>query len=72
MKVAINGAGIAGPTLAYWLDRQGHEVTIIERAEHFRDGGYLVDFWGPGFETAERMGLRPRLEEVGFKAQAVV
>lgn len=32
MKVLISGAGIAGPCLAYWLARRGHEPTIIERA----------------------------------------
>ena len=25
MKVLISGAGIAGPTLAYWLQKSGHE-----------------------------------------------
>jgi glycine/D-amino acid oxidase-like deaminating enzyme len=26
MRIIINGAGIAGPTLAYWLRKAGHEV----------------------------------------------
>ena len=26
MKIIINGVGIAGPTLAYWLRKAGHEV----------------------------------------------
>jgi hypothetical protein len=25
MRIIINGAGIAGPTLAYWLRKAGHE-----------------------------------------------
>ena len=29
-KVLISGAGIAGPTLAYWLLRSGLEPTLIE------------------------------------------
>jgi 2-polyprenyl-6-methoxyphenol hydroxylase-like FAD-dependent oxidoreductase len=48
MKVLIVGAGIAGPTLAYWLLRTGHEPTLVERAPELPSGGYLVDFWGPG------------------------
>jgi 2-polyprenyl-6-methoxyphenol hydroxylase-like FAD-dependent oxidoreductase len=56
MKVLIVGAGIAGPTLAYWLLRAGHEATLVERAPELRHGGYLVDFWGAGFDVAERMG----------------
>ena len=30
MKIAINGAGIAGPALAYWLLRHGHEPVLIK------------------------------------------
>ena len=57
MRVAIVGAGIAGPTLAWWLERGGHEPTLIEQAPGFRTGGYVVDFWGVGYTVAERMGL---------------
>ena len=60
MKIAINGAGVAGPTLAYWLLRSGHEPTLIEKAPHFRTGGYVIDFWGLGYTIAERMEILPR------------
>ena len=30
MRIIINGAGIAGPTLAYWLREGGHEVLLVE------------------------------------------
>lgn len=36
MKIAINGVGIAGPTLAYWLRRFGHEPVLFERAPSAR------------------------------------
>ncbi|GAA2076995.1 FAD-binding domain [Pseudolysinimonas kribbensis] len=66
MKVLIVGAGIAGPTLAYWLARDGHDVTLLERAPEPRRGGYVVDFWGTGYTVAERMGLVPRLLAEGY------
>jgi 2-polyprenyl-6-methoxyphenol hydroxylase-like FAD-dependent oxidoreductase len=66
MRVAINGAGIAGPSLAYWLDRSGHEVVLIERAPQFRTGGYAVDFWGVGYTVAERMGILPEVRDHGY------
>jgi 2-polyprenyl-6-methoxyphenol hydroxylase-like FAD-dependent oxidoreductase len=69
MNVLIVGAGIAGPTLAYWLLRAGHVPTIVERAPEPRRGGYLVDFWGAGFDVAERMGLLPALTRVGYRAR---
>ncbi len=67
MRVLIVGAGIAGTTLAYWLRRSGHEPTLIERAPRLREGGYVVDFWGSGFEVADRMGIVPRLREQGYR-----
>jgi len=63
MRVAINGTGVAGPTLAYWLRHFGHEPVLFEKAPSPRTGGYLIDFWGLGYEIAERMGLIPVLRE---------
>jgi 2-polyprenyl-6-methoxyphenol hydroxylase-like FAD-dependent oxidoreductase len=56
------GAGIAGPKLAYWMLRAGHQPTLVEWAPELRRGGYLVDFWGAGFHVAERMGI---VDELG-------
>ena len=44
-KVLISGAGIAGLTLAYWLNKDGHSVTIVEKSAESRQGGYKVDPW---------------------------
>jgi 2-polyprenyl-6-methoxyphenol hydroxylase-like FAD-dependent oxidoreductase len=71
MRVIINGAGIAGPTLAYWLRRGGHEVVLIEAAPQLRTGGYVIDFWGVGYEIAEKMGLIPRIREMGYQGAGV-
>jgi 2-polyprenyl-6-methoxyphenol hydroxylase-like FAD-dependent oxidoreductase len=71
MRIAISGAGIAGPTLAYWLQRAGHQPTLIEQAPALRRGGYVIDFWGAGFTVAERMGLLPRLREIGYRVREV-
>jgi 2-polyprenyl-6-methoxyphenol hydroxylase-like FAD-dependent oxidoreductase len=71
MKVAIVGAGIAGPTLAYWLCRYGHEPTLIEKAPRLRTGGYVVDFWGGGYAVAERMGLTADLHAAGYSVREV-
>ena len=71
MRILISGAGIAGPTLAYWLLDHGHEPVIVEHAPAFRDGGYMIDFWGPGYTVAERMRVLPRLEEIGYKIEEI-
>ncbi|SCL36059.1 2-polyprenyl-6-methoxyphenol hydroxylase [Micromonospora rhizosphaerae] len=59
--VLISGAGVAGPTLAYWLARNGFAPTIVERAAGQRSSGNPVDVRGPAFPIAEKMGLLPRL-----------
>ena len=66
MRVLVVGAGIAGPTLAYWLRHLGHEPTLVERAPKPRCGGYVVDFWGAGFDVAERMGIVAELRRLGY------
>jgi 2-polyprenyl-6-methoxyphenol hydroxylase-like FAD-dependent oxidoreductase len=71
MRILVSGAGIAGPTLAWWLHRYGHQVTIIEKAPALRTGGYVIDFWGAGFDVAERMGLMPLIMERGYLIQQV-
>ncbi len=69
MRVLISGAGIAGPTLAYWLTHYGIESTLVERAPGLRAGGYVIDFWGAGFELAERMALLPEITRQGYKVR---
>ena len=64
--VLISGVGIGGPTLAFWLQAAGFEPTLIEYAPALRTGGYVVDFWGLGYDIAERMGLASEIEHVGY------
>jgi 2-polyprenyl-6-methoxyphenol hydroxylase-like FAD-dependent oxidoreductase len=60
--VLISGASIAGPALAYWLERHGCTVTVVEKAPALRPGGQAVDFKGPAHMTVlARMGI---LDEV--------
>jgi 2-polyprenyl-6-methoxyphenol hydroxylase-like FAD-dependent oxidoreductase len=72
MRILISGAGIAGPTLAYWLAHYGLTPTLVEKAPCLRSGGYIVDFWGAGFEIAERMGLIPEINRKGYLVREVV
>ncbi|HET6733201.1 FAD-dependent monooxygenase [Mycobacterium sp.] len=58
----ISGAGIAGPTLAFWLTKNGYRVTIVELAEGIRPGGQTVDLRGAGADVVERMGLMEQMK----------
>jgi 2-polyprenyl-6-methoxyphenol hydroxylase-like FAD-dependent oxidoreductase len=70
-KALIVGTGIAGTTLAYWLSRYGFEPTLVERAERLRTGGYAIDFWGRGYDVAEKMGLLPALKQAALPVDGV-
>lgn len=71
MKVLVSGAGVAGTCLAYWLARHGFTPTLVERAPQLRRGGYVIDFWGAGYDVAERMDLVDRLVARGYRVREV-
>jgi 2-polyprenyl-6-methoxyphenol hydroxylase-like FAD-dependent oxidoreductase len=60
--VLISGAGIAGPALAFWLNKSGYRVTIVELADGIRPGGQTVDLRGAGGDVVGRMGLLPEMQ----------
>ncbi|MDN0193969.1 FAD-dependent monooxygenase [Streptomyces sp. S.PNR 29] len=62
-KVLISGAGVAGSALAFWLNRYGFAVTVVEKAGTLRDGGYPIDVRGTALEVVRRMGILPRLRD---------
>ena len=65
--VLISGIGIGGPTLAFWLKAAGFTPTLVERSPGLRTGGYVIDFWGLGYDIAERMGLLPEIDRSGYR-----
>jgi 2-polyprenyl-6-methoxyphenol hydroxylase-like FAD-dependent oxidoreductase len=71
VDILISGAGVAGPTAAYWLSCYGENVTMVERAPALRTGGYIIDFWGAGYDVAERMGLMPQMSTKGYHVREV-
>ncbi|MFB6721647.1 FAD-dependent oxidoreductase [Kribbella sp. NPDC056345] len=68
-SVLISGASIAGPTLAYWLDRYGFDVTVVERSDALRGGGYGIDIRGTARDVVDRMGLLPVLRKAHLDTQ---
>jgi len=60
--VLVSGASISGPALAFWLNRYGFAVTVVEKAEALRGGGYPIDIRGTALEVVRRMGLLPQLQ----------
>ncbi|MCD0443801.1 FAD-dependent monooxygenase [Glycomyces sp. A-F 0318] len=61
METVICGAGIAGLALANRLHHHGWNVHLIDHAPGPRTQGYMIDFFGPGYEALTAMGLRSAL-----------
>jgi 2-polyprenyl-6-methoxyphenol hydroxylase-like FAD-dependent oxidoreductase len=61
MNILISGASVAGPALAYWLNRHGMRTTIVERAAEVRPGGLAVDFRGTAMRVLDEMGILDEL-----------
>lgn len=71
-SVLISGAGIAGLTAAYWLNKYGYKVTVVEIAGKTREGGSPVDIKGKAIEVAERMNLIEKLRKVKINTKSIV
>jgi 2-polyprenyl-6-methoxyphenol hydroxylase-like FAD-dependent oxidoreductase len=61
-NILISGAGISGLTLAYWLQKRGFSPTIVEKRPDLHDRGYMIDFYGSGYDVAEKMNLIEQLQ----------
>jgi 2-polyprenyl-6-methoxyphenol hydroxylase-like FAD-dependent oxidoreductase len=71
VRAAIVGAGTAGLVAARQLGFAGWRVDVFERSAGPNPSGYMMDFFGPGFDVAERIGILPRLKEVSYRVDSV-
>jgi len=56
-KVLVSGASFAGLTTAYWMNKLGYKVTIVEIGKHLKMGGTPVDIKDGTVDIVKRMGL---------------
>lgn len=56
-KILVLGAGISGLTTAYWLNKEGYDVTVLEKKDEA--GGSMESFWESGylFDRGPNSGL---------------
>ena len=57
MRVLISGAGIAGPTLAWFLAKSGASVTVVEKSPSLLSHGQNVDISDSAITVIKKMGL---------------
>jgi 2-polyprenyl-6-methoxyphenol hydroxylase-like FAD-dependent oxidoreductase len=56
-KVLISGASFAGLTAAFWMNKMGYEVTVVEISSYLKMGGTPVDIKDQTVDIVKRMGL---------------
>lgn len=65
-QVLISGASVAGLTLAYWLNKYGYKVTVVEISKGLRRGGSPIDVRGEALNVAKQMGIFEKVKAKEF------
>lgn len=76
-RIAVIGGGISGLTSAYWLKKNGLDVTLFEQSSHLggsilteKIDGFLIDY-GPNSTLETSDILRELIDELGLTDQKV-
>ncbi len=64
LKILVVGAGIAGPTICYWLKRFGFSPFLIEKNNTMRKNGLGLDIRGSAIAVIKRMGIYKSIAEM--------
>lgn len=56
-KILISGASFAGLTTAWWMNKMGYDVTVVEISSHLKMGGSPVNIKEISIDIVQRMGL---------------
>lgn len=71
MKITVAGAGIGGLAAAIALSKDGHDVTVAERAPEIAEVGAGIQISPNGMTVMRSLGLEAALAEVSLRAEAV-
>lgn len=70
-SVLISGASIAGLTMAYWMEKYGYRVTVVEMNKALRMGGSPIDVRGEALDIAKRMGVLEKIKAAKLPTMGV-
>ena len=71
LNVLVSGASFAGLATAFWMNRLGYRVTVVEVGKGLKTGGSPVDIKEGTVDIMKRMGLLERIQASSLKAKAV-
>ena len=71
LTVLIAGASFSGLAAAFWMNRLGYRVTVVEIGKGLKMGGSPVDIKEGTVDIMKRMGLLERIQASSLKAKAI-
>ena len=71
LNVLVSGASFAGLSTAFWMNRLGYRVTVVEIGKDLKTGGSPVDIKEGTVDIVKRMGLLERIQASSLKAKAI-
>jgi len=60
-KILIIGGGIAGVSIANFLDKEKFAITLIEQAKEWKPVGYVIGLWYNGIKILQKHGFYDEL-----------
>jgi 2-polyprenyl-6-methoxyphenol hydroxylase-like FAD-dependent oxidoreductase len=71
LNVLVSGASFAGLATAFWMNRLGYTVTVVEIGKGLKMGGSPVDIKEGTVDIVKRMGLLERIQASSLKAKGI-
>jgi 2-polyprenyl-6-methoxyphenol hydroxylase-like FAD-dependent oxidoreductase len=62
-NILISGASFAGLCTAYWMNKLGYKVTVVEIAPELKRGGTPVNIMENTIDVVKRMGLLEQIKD---------
>jgi 2-polyprenyl-6-methoxyphenol hydroxylase-like FAD-dependent oxidoreductase len=69
-KVLVSGASFAGLATAYWMNRLGYDVTVVEISKELKKGGTPVNIGDDAAGIVKRMGLFAQIQANRLKMKS--
>jgi 2-polyprenyl-6-methoxyphenol hydroxylase-like FAD-dependent oxidoreductase len=67
--VLVSGASFAGLSTAYWMNKSGYKVTVVEIAKGLKKGGSPVNIEDNTVDIVRRMGLLDQIKSHSIKME---
>jgi 2-polyprenyl-6-methoxyphenol hydroxylase-like FAD-dependent oxidoreductase len=68
-NVLVSGASFAGLATAYWMNKLGYQVTVVEVAKDLKKGGTPVNVGDDVADIVKRMGLFEQIQAARLKME---